>query len=103
MDGFEWVDVNHRDESVIVYKRKGKKSSDDLLIILNLTPVPRMDWEIEVQGKSFTKEIFNSDSTKYWGSGTVYNPAVRKMVLNREEKKYKIMVNLPALSGIILK
>jgi 1,4-alpha-glucan branching enzyme len=103
MDGFEWVDVNHRDESVVVYKRKGKKSSDDLLIILNFTPVPRMDWEIEVQGKNFTKEIFNSDSTKYWGSGTVYNPAVRKIIVNKEEKKYKIIVNLPALSGIIFK
>ena len=44
--GFEWVDLNHRAESVICYKRKGKKTEDDLLIILNLTPVVRNDWEI---------------------------------------------------------
>jgi 1,4-alpha-glucan branching enzyme len=24
--GFEWVDLNHRQESVISFKRKGKKS-----------------------------------------------------------------------------
>jgi 1,4-alpha-glucan branching enzyme len=102
-EGFEWVDVNKRNESVIVYKRKGKKRSDDLLIILNLTPIPRMDWTIEVEGKKYSKEIFNSDSQKYWGSGTVYNPAIRTTTVNREAKRYQIIVNLPALSGIILK
>ena len=38
IDGFEWVDLNHRQESVIVFQRKGKKKSGNLLIILNMTP-----------------------------------------------------------------
>ena len=73
MEGFEWIDLAHRDESVIVYCRKGLKKADDLLVILNLTPVTRMDWEIQLTGKYYTKEIFNSDSEKYWGSGNVTN------------------------------
>ncbi len=68
-NGFEWIDLNHRDESVIVYRRKGIKKTDDLLIILNLTPVVRLDWEIELTNKFYTKEIFNSDDVKYWGTG----------------------------------
>jgi 1,4-alpha-glucan branching enzyme len=37
IDGFEWVDLDHRAESVIVFKRKGETVADDLLIILNMT------------------------------------------------------------------
>lgn len=103
IDGFEWIDLNHRGESVIVYRRKGTKKTDDLLVILNLTPVPRMDWEIELYDTYYTKEIFNSDSEKYWGTGNVYNPVIRREVVNKDEKKYKIIVNLPPLAGIILK
>jgi 1,4-alpha-glucan branching enzyme len=102
-DGFEWVDLHHRDESVIVFKRKGLKPGDDILVVLNMTPIVRYDWEIEVSGKKYTKEIFNSDSTAYWGTGTVYNPTINSQILDQEQKKYKLIVNLPALSAIILK
>ncbi len=103
MDGFEWVDLNHRAESVIVFKRKGKKKGDDLLVVLNMTPIVRQDWVIEVIGKPYTAEIFNSDSTIYWGAGIVYNPEVRCELIDKAQKKYRVTVNLPALAGIILK
>ncbi|HEY1023171.1 MAG TPA: 1,4-alpha-glucan branching protein GlgB, partial [Flavisolibacter sp.] len=38
--GFQWVNLNHRDECVVVYKRMGKKEAEDILVILNLNPVP---------------------------------------------------------------
>ncbi len=102
-EGFEWVNLNNRNESVMVYKRKGLKPKDDIVIILNMTPVVRYNWEVEVLGKKYTQEIFNSDSTQYWGTGTVYNPELNCQILDREQKKYKIIVNLPALSAIVLK
>ena len=101
--GFEWVDLNHRAESVISYKRKGKKKTDDLLIVLNLTPTVRNDWDIYVEGKAFTKEIFNSDSTKYWGTGNVFNPDIRSELVDKDQKLYKITLNLPPLAAIVLK
>ena len=101
--GFEWIDLNHRQECVIAYSRKGKEKKDDLLIILNLTPVPRWNWQIEVQGKEYKKEIFNSDEVKYWGSGNVTNPDIRTELISQEEKKYKLIINLPPLGAIILK
>lgn len=101
--GFEWVDLNHRDESVVVYRRKGRKKSDDLLIILNMTPVVRQDWEVIVHDKVFREEIFNSDMTIYWGTGNVYNPEIRSEIVDKAQKLYKLRVNLPALAGIILR
>ena len=103
MEGFEWVDLNHREESVVVYKRKGKKKKDDLLVILNLTPMVRNDWQVWVRDKPYSEEIFNSDSKNYWGTGDVFNPEIRCEMVDKNQKMYRLTVNLPALSGIILK
>ncbi len=102
-EGFEWIDLNHRAESVIVYKRKGKDPDDDLLIILNLTPVVRMNWKVYTAGKKSWKEIFNSDSKKYWGTGDVYNPEISTILVDKKDKMYEINVHLPALGAVVLK
>ena len=101
--GFEWVDLNHRMESVVAYRRKGKNNEDDLLIVLNLTTVVRNDWVIFVNDKEFTREIFNSDDKKYWGSGNVFNPEIRSVLVDEEQKLYKLTLNLPPLGAIVLK
>ena len=101
--GFEWVDLNHREESVIVYRRKGKTEEDDLLIILNMTPVIRQDWQIYIREKTYKKEIFNSDLKKYWGTGNVYNPDIRSELVDKEQKIYRLTINLPPLAGLVLK
>ncbi len=101
--GFEWVDVNHRADSVIIFKRKGKKPKDDVVVILNMTPVVRNNWEVHVQGKSKWKEIFNSDSEEFWGTGDVFNPEIKSEVTDKESKWYKLKVHLPALSAVVIK
>ncbi len=102
-DGFEWIDLNHREDGVMVYKRKGLKPKDDVLIVLNTTPIVRKDWEISLQGKYKWKEIFNSDSKEFWGTGDVFNPEliVGKKV-DTKSKWYKIKVHLPALGAVVL-
>lgn len=102
--GFEWVDLDHQAESVIVYKRKAKKPGDDLLIILNMTPVIRHNWQIRLSGgKAYTQEVFNSDAKEYWGSGNIFNPDIRCELIEKEDETYLLTVNLPPLGGLILK
>ena len=103
IDGFEWVDLNHRAESVVVYKRKGKDPKDDLLIILNLTTVVRRDWKVYTSGKDAWAEIFNSDARQYWGTGDVFNPEIITTLVDEDEKMYEINVHLPPLGSIVLK
>ncbi|MEY5034952.1 MAG: hypothetical protein RL447_1330, partial [Bacteroidota bacterium] len=102
-DGFEWVDLQHRSESVMVYKRKGRRPQDDVLVILNMTPVERLDWPIEYTGKAFQKEIFNSDAKEFWGTGRIHNQSIVHQWVDKKAKRSRIIVNLPALSGIVLK
>mgnify|MGYP001283810510 FL=1 len=103
INGFEWVDLNHRDECVIVYRRKGKDPANDLLIVLNLTPVARFDWKIYAYGKPAWKEIFNSDWKKYYGTGDVYNPEILTNAVDNNSDWYEINVHLPPLAAIVLK
>jgi 1,4-alpha-glucan branching enzyme len=101
--GFEWHDLNHRMESVVSYKRKGKQPEDELLIILNMTPVVRYNWEVYVTGKAAWKEIFNSDAPRFWGSGNVYNPNIQAVEIEAENLLYKLTVHLPPLGALVLK
>jgi 1,4-alpha-glucan branching enzyme len=100
--GFEWVDLNHRKESVVVYKRKGLNAKQDVIVILNLTAIVHHDWVIEVYGKSEWKEIFNSDAKEFWGTGDVYNLAIEAILIDKKTKKYRLKINLPPLAGIVL-
>jgi 1,4-alpha-glucan branching enzyme len=102
-EGFEWVDLNHRAECVMVYKRKGKNKADDLLIILNVTPVVRQNWEVHVYGNDCWTEIFNTDDVQFFGSGTIKNEKIKCEKVYIDEEWHRIHVNLPALSTIILK
>jgi 1,4-alpha-glucan branching enzyme len=101
--GFEWVDLNHPAECVVAYRRKGKDPENDLLVILNLTPVVRTDWKVYTYGKSQWREIFNSDDKKYWGTGNIYNPEIITTSLDKNDNMYEINVHLPPLGAVVLK
>jgi 1,4-alpha-glucan branching enzyme len=101
--GFEWINLNHRQEGVIVYKRKGLSKEQDILVVLNVTPVVRRDWKLQVYGKSSWTEIFNSNEKKYWGSGDVFNPTVNCLLLDAETGLYELTIHLPALGGLVFR
>ncbi|MGB5007350.1 MAG: 1,4-alpha-glucan branching protein GlgB, partial [Ferruginibacter sp.] len=101
--GFEWIDLDHRSESVIAFMRKGKNKKNNILVILNMTPVVRLDWKIRVKGKPAWTEIFNSDSIQYWGTGKVFNPTPVVNLVDKKRGIYEIIVHLPALGCIVLK
>jgi 1,4-alpha-glucan branching enzyme len=99
--GFEWVDLNHADEGVMVYKRIGKDRADDLLVVMNVTPEVRRDWKIQVHGKTAWKEIFNSDAKEFYGTGDVFNPAPETTLVDKISALYEINCHLPALAAIV--
>jgi len=103
IEGFEWVDLNHRSESIMVYMRKGLNTADNVLVILNMTPVVRNNWQVEVYGKAEWAEIFNSDKKEFWGTGDVFNPNIMVDLVDEKTNCYKLTLHLPALAGIVLR
>ena len=100
--GFEWVEINKREEAVIAFKRKGLKSENDVLIVMNMTPVPRHQFPIHVQGKKVWSVIFNSDEKKYWGAGDLTNLSIQVIPQDEKGDWNQLLLNLPALSAIVL-
>ncbi|HEY5408104.1 MAG TPA: 1,4-alpha-glucan branching protein GlgB [Ginsengibacter sp.] len=100
--GFEWINLDHRNETVIVYMRKGKKDEENILVIFNMTPVTRENWKINVHGKNEWKVIFNSDDEKFYGGGHYDKQPITTTPVDKKSKLYEINLHLPALGAIVL-
>ncbi|GMN11824.1 1,4-alpha-glucan branching protein GlgB [Croceitalea sp. MTPC9] len=101
-EGFEWIDYGDGENSVLAYIRKGHDTKNDLTVVCNFTPVPRENYEIGVSKPTQLRQIFNSDDTKYGGSG------IGKKTLKPSKKvmhgrKYAVKTTLPPLSVQIFK
>ena len=95
-EGFEWIDCDNKDESIIAFMRKGKKPNQFLVIVVNFTPNVRYNYRIGVPVKGTYEEVFASDSPKYYGSG-VLNGKVMSQDGYAHNKEQFIELNIPPL------
>ncbi|PQJ69386.1 1,4-alpha-glucan branching protein GlgB [Polaribacter butkevichii] len=102
-EGFEWIDHGDHENSVMSYIRKGVNEKDNVIVILNLTPVPRENYRIGLPKTGTLKEVFNSDAKKYNGTGNYKNKKLTsdKKVWNNRE--HSIELDLPPLGMIAFK
>lgn len=84
VSGFEWLSTLDADNSVITFVRKCKEET--LLVVCNFTPVAHEKFRIGVPFAGKYKEIFNSDSTEYGGTGFV-NARVKASIKKRWDGK----------------
>ncbi|MBT8246000.1 MAG: 1,4-alpha-glucan branching protein GlgB [Winogradskyella sp.] len=102
-DGFEWIDYNDSENSVLVYIRKGNDSKDDLIVACNMTPIPRESYKLGVPRVGKLKEIFNSDLKKYFGGGEYKNKIKTSKAEPWQFRDNSIKANIPPLGMVILK
>lgn len=98
--GFEWIDCHDVQQSIISYRRKHEQ--EELIVILNFTPVVRHNYRIGVPKEGTYTEIFNSDSTYYAGTntGSGYAHSEHRPWMNLP---YSLNLTLPPLGAVILK
>jgi 1,4-alpha-glucan branching enzyme len=102
--GFEWIEGGDAENSVLVYSRKGNMTLlDDLLIVLNMTPVPRKAWRIGLPSEGKWKLIMNSDDPHFYGSGLFKDQNVISEEIFWHGKPQSGLMNLPPLAGLVLK
>jgi 1,4-alpha-glucan branching enzyme len=68
-EGFEWIDCNDSENSVVSFLRKGGPADPPVVVVCNFTPIPRTNYRVGVPRAGFWKEILNSDSPLYGGTG----------------------------------
>lgn len=101
--GFEWIELEKRKEAIVMFKRKGRHRDDDLLVVLNLSDQHYKDWNVSIKGKNSWKEIFNSNSIDYWGTGDYLNTELSFNLVDKKKKVCEIIMNIPALSAVIFR
>jgi 1,4-alpha-glucan branching enzyme len=102
-DGFEWIDTQDRENSVLVYARKSSDPNLNIIIILNLTPNPRPGYKVGVLSPGDWKEIFNSDAEIFHGSGVINAGSLKASPDEWHGKANSILLDLPPMGAVILK
>ena len=102
-DGFEWIDTTDRENSVISYVRKGENPDDTLLIVLNMTPMPRQDYRIGIPTAGTYYEVFNSDSVDFHGSGVGNPNAMQSEETSWQGRPQSLRLNIPPLGAVVMK
>ena len=102
-EGFEWINPNDGDRSIFSFMRHTADGKNNLLFVINFTPVARPDYRVGVDRRKQYKLILNSDDAQYGGSGKA-QPEVYKAVKQEcDGKPYSFAYDLPAYGVAVFK
>ena len=96
--GFEWIDCNDADSSVLSLIRKAKSSSAIMLVLCNFTPVPRYSYRVGTPRGGQWQEILNSDAARYGGSNMGNLGGAETAPIGLHGRPYSLTLTLPPLS-----
>ncbi len=109
--GFEWMDCERAETSTVAFVRRGKTAKEQLMFILNFTPVAHEKYTVKAPCKGAFVEILNSDDEKYGGQGRLNEKAITAKKKRTSVKagkvvakaEYELTCYLPPLSVVVLK
>jgi 1,4-alpha-glucan branching enzyme len=99
--GFEWIDCNDHQRSIVSFIRCGRTSDDVLLFVFNFTPVPRHGERVGAPVGGFWREVLNSDALVYGGSGLGNAGGVQAVSEPHHGRPYRLDITAPALGVVI--
>jgi len=85
---------------VLSYIRRDKNGGE-VLVALNLTPVPRKNYRMGVAQAGFYAELLNTDSSDYGGSNMGNAGGVESYEMAVMGRQHAIEVTLPPLSCVV--
>jgi 1,4-alpha-glucan branching enzyme len=101
--GFQWIDCNDSDNSVVSLIRKAANHEDLVIAILNFTPVPRHGYVVGVPPAASYAEILNSDAAVYGGTNLGNGGAVVPEPVPAHGFEQSLRLTLPPLGFLLLK
>jgi 1,4-alpha-glucan branching enzyme len=101
--GFEWIDCNDHESSIISLLRKAADPADCLVAVLNWTPMIRRDYRVGVPAPGYYAELLNSDASIYGGSNVGNEGGVAADDIPAHGRSHSLNLTLPPLGAVILK
>jgi 1,4-alpha-glucan branching enzyme len=101
--GFQWVDCNDNDNSVVSFIRRSRDGASIVVAIVNFTPVPREGYRIGVPEPGAYIELVNSDGKAYGGGNVGNGGVVFTEPLTSHGHADSLRLTLPPLACLLLK
>jgi len=99
-DGFEWIDADARHASLFAFLRKAPGEAS-VVAIVNMTPTAHVDWRLGVPEPGFYRELINTDSHLYGGSGQGNLGGLQAEAIASHGRPWSLRLSVPPLAAVL--
>ena len=101
--GFEWIDCNDHEASIISLIRRAVDADDWLVAVFNWTPIIRHDYRVGVPAPGHYVELLNSDAAIYGGSNVGNEGGRDTVAVAAHGHAQSLNLTLPPLGALFFK
>jgi 1,4-alpha-glucan branching enzyme len=102
-DGFEWVKLHDRENSVLSFLRHGRGDRAWVLCAFNFTPVVRENYRLGVPVGGHWQQLLSSDASQFGGSGVERPEGVTASAEPSDGRDHSLVLTLPPLGAVLLR
>ena len=100
-DGFEWLNADDNDHSVYSFYRKDKTGKNNIMFVINMTPMMWENYMVGVPKKKKYKLLLNSDDKRFGGNGHEIPAEIGAVKGFCNFKDYNISFDLPPYTAAV--
>ena len=100
-DGFEWLNCDDKDRSTYSFFRKASNGKNNLMFIINMTPMKWENYKVGVPKKKKYKLLLNSDDVRFGGQGMEVPAEITSIKESCDYRNYSLTLDLPPYSALI--
>ena len=99
--GFLWINANDTYKSIYSFVRYGENRKNNLLFVMNFTPIARDDYRVGVPELKKYKLLLNSDEERFGGNGAVRDDLYIAEEIPWDTQEYSFAYALPAYGAAV--
>lgn len=100
-DGFEWLVADDSENSVFAFLRRDTRGNE-MIIVSNFTPVPRLGYRIGIPTAGRWREVLNTDSRFYNGSNMGNQGELQSENIHSHHREHSLLLTVPPLATLFL-
>lgn len=101
--GFNWIEADNSEQSILIFARRSRNDEDTLIFVVNFTPTVYYDYQIGVPFLGEYEELFNTDDSKYGGSGQIMDAVLVSEKAPFHNQPYSLKIKVPPMATLVLK